>query len=394
MITTNQQNRILETIVGSLELPLSAYETAKSRYEDLGTYLAREGSSCELNDPLVYSQGSFRLGTAIRPLDSDEDYDLDLASCLRSGVSTKTHTQEDLKTAIGRELQSYRTARGIKAPVEEKHRCWRLEYEDGLSFHMDIVPCIPASDASQELLTERMIYSGQTEELSTDVSKRAVDITDDRSPEYASISDAWQISNPEGFARWFESRIQGGETQLLEKGQVEDLPLFARKSPLQRSIQVLKRHRDQMFKEAPDSKPISVIITTLAARVYSGQPSLAPALQAISEELERFSLSGSSIVLNPVNPDENFADRWTMPESSHLYLRENFHAWVAQLRADMETLMSTQDTDFIAESAAKKMGIRASPENFRLALGASSSAAIRTVKSHEIEEGAAKPWGQ
>ena len=107
MITTNQQNRILETIVGSLELPLSAYETAKSRYEDLGTYLAREGSSCELNDPLVYSQGSFRLGTAIRPLDSDEDYDLDLASCLRSGVSTKTHTQEDLKTAIGRELQSY-----------------------------------------------------------------------------------------------------------------------------------------------------------------------------------------------------------------------------------------------------------------------------------------------
>ena len=259
---------------------------------------------------------------------------------------------------------------------------------------MDIVPCIPASDASQELLTERMIYSGQTEELSTDVSKRAVDITDDRSPEYASISDAWQISNPEGFARWFESRIQGGETQLLEKGQVEDLPLFARKSPLQRSIQVLKRHRDQMFKEAPDSKPISVIITTLAARVYSGQPSLAPALQAISEELERFSLSGSSIVLNPVNPDENFADRWTMPESSHLYLRENFHAWVAQLRADMETLMSTQDTDFIAESAAKKMGIRASPENFRLALGASSSAAIRTVKSHEIEEGAAKPWGQ
>jgi hypothetical protein len=35
------------------------------------------------------------------------------------------------------------------------------------------------------------------------------------------------------------------------------------KTPLQQAVQILKRHRDMMFADDPEHKPISVIITTL-----------------------------------------------------------------------------------------------------------------------------------
>ena len=71
-----------------------------------------------------------------------EEYDLDLACSLRDGVTNQSHTKFELKTMIGTELELYRKAIGITSEVDEKHRCWRLDYQDELSFHMDIVPCI------------------------------------------------------------------------------------------------------------------------------------------------------------------------------------------------------------------------------------------------------------
>src|SRR3972149_9507530 len=151
MLTTSQIQTLLESMIEILELPDSAYEKAKDRYDDIGEWLSREESSCAGYNPHIFPQGSFRLGTAIRPLDEREEYDLDLACNLLRGISCNTHSQADLKNLIGGEIKSYRAARGIKAPVKEMHRCWRLEYEDHLSFHIDIVPCIPAVDIRRKL---------------------------------------------------------------------------------------------------------------------------------------------------------------------------------------------------------------------------------------------------
>jgi hypothetical protein len=38
-------------------------------------------------------------------------------------------------------------------------------------------------------------------------------------------------------------------------------------------------HRDRMFENDPDGKPISVIITTLAARAYGGETDVYSALR-------------------------------------------------------------------------------------------------------------------
>lgn len=392
MISSEQKQLLLEKMVELLELPDSAYQKAKDRYEDIGKYLSRDKSACHDNDPHIFSQGSFRLGTAIRPLDENEEYDLDLACNLSKGISYGTHTQADLKQLIGVELESYRKERNIRVPIEEKHRCWRLEYADHLSFHIDIVPCIPEDTSRQRLLIESMVAAGEDRVLSENVTHYAVSITDDRHPQYRQLSHNWNKSNPEGFAKWFESRIQRGSAIILEKAQIDDLPLYKRKSPLQRSIQLLKRHRDQMFKDDPNVKPISVIITTIAAKAYSGKNSIDIALQEILDELKQFSDSGNTVVPNPVNPEENFADRWTMPQYEDLHLRENFTAWVTQVRIDFATLVSSDDTRFIAEHAMQKFSVRPMASELGTLLSLSVAPAIHSAKAHDIPENVTRPW--
>ena len=395
MNSSTQRRKLLEMMVASLEIPESAYETAKKRYEDIGGFLGRGESICFKNDPHVFPQGSFRLGTAIRPLNDNEEYDLDLACSLTEGISTRTHTQADLKKLVGKEIHSYRTARQIKAEPAEKHRCWRLEYEDGMSFHMDIVPSIPEDDVHRQLLTESMIKSGQTRFMSEDVTAYALSITDDRHPNFNRIADDWNVSNPEGYARWFESRMRGENVLLLEKAaQVDSLPLYKRKTSLQQTIQLLKRHRDQMFRKDPEVKPISIIITTLAAAGYSDATSLEEALSGILNTLSAFANSGKSFVPNPVNPEENFADRWMMPEYQHLRLRDNFRSWVTQACADFDALTSSTDTGFIAENVLQKMSVRANAKDIGTLLGFSSSASVHVPKHHEISTNSARPWAK
>lgn len=394
-MTTNDQKRLLlENMTAQLELPESAYEKAKDRYDDIGEWLGRNESLCKDHDPHIFPQGSFRLGTAIHPLDENEAYDLDLACNLRKGINRNSYTQESLKKLVGNEIETYRVARGIKAPKEEKHRCWRLEYQDDLSFHMDIVPCMPADKSRQQYIFESMRKAGEDKFIAESVSRLTVWITDDRHPGYKRICDDWNISNPEGYAKWFEARMNQSRQMILEKAQVDDIPLFKRKTPLQRSIQLLKRHRDQMFKEDKGVKPISIIITTLAARAYKGEPDIESALSNILLQMATFVNSGSSVVLNPVNPEENFADRWTMPQYRHLQLRENFKNWVIQAQIDFDLLGSTDNVSFIIEQTEQKFSVRMTAGDLAKNLGLmQTSILVVTPKAHVISA-PAKPHGE
>src|SRR5437899_2312956 len=151
------RSSIIEEIAGSIDIPDSAYEKAEKRYEDLGEWFGRKESRCHNFDPHIYPQGSFRLGTVIRPVDEDGEYDLDMGCRLRVGVTKATHTQQQLKELVGADLEDYRIARGIEGKREEKHRCWRLKYADTLKFHLDAVPSIPETIAQQRLIQQAII---------------------------------------------------------------------------------------------------------------------------------------------------------------------------------------------------------------------------------------------
>lgn len=395
MITNEQKKVIIDNMIKLLELPDSAYEKARKRYEDLGEWFDREGSVVSGNNPHIFPQGSFRLGTAIRPLDEREEYDLDLACKLRDGISKDRHTQETLKKLIGIELEAYRKARGIKKELESKHRCWRLEYQDDLSFHMDIVPCIPADEVRRKAILESMRKTGSDDIVADSASQTTVSITDDRHEGFKHICSDWNISNPEGYVKWFEYRMNPQQTRiLLEKAQVDDVPLFKKKTSLQRVIQLLKRHRDNWSKDNPDSKPISIIITTLAARAYNGEKDIVTVLGNVLEKMGGLVRPTKPRIPNPVDPDEDFADRWYRADCLHLRLEENFNAWLLQAQKDFQHLTSTTDTEFLCEQMEEKFSLRVNKSELKKQLGVSAATVnIITPKTHTIDpQESARPW--
>lgn len=395
MITNKQKQIVIDSMIQLLELPDSAYDKARKRYEDLGEWFDRNESTVSGNNPHIFPQGSFRLGTAIRPLDESEEYDLDLACKLRDGITKDSHTQETLKNLIGLELEAYRKARGIKNELESKHRCWRLEYQDDLNFHMDIVPCIPADEKRRMAILESIRRTGLDEYVAGAASQTTISITDDRHEGFSHICGDWNISNPEGYAKWFEYRMNPQQTRiLLEMSQVDDVPLFKKKTPLQRVIQILKRHRDNWSKDNPESKPISIIITTLAARAYNGETDIVEALNNVLTKMGGLVNQTRPRVPNPVDPEEDFADRWYRQDCLHLRLEEHFFSWLLQANTDFRHITSTNDTEFLSEQLEEKFSLRVNKMELREQLGISAAIEdIVTPKTHTIDrQDSARPW--
>lgn len=387
-----KRSLLLNNFAQELELPDSVYEKAISRYKDIGDWFDRDNSTLRFNNPHISSQGSFRLGTVIKPVNQNESYDLDLTCNIESGVSKTTHTQKQLKIRVGNELELYRKARGIEAEMEEKHRCWRLEYADTVSFHMDVVPSIPESEITRRGLFESMHRNGVDMDLADSISQLAVAITDNRHVNYPNLTSGWQISNPEGYAKWFESRMTHGQIlTLMEKAQIDSIPIFKRKSVLQRTIQLLKRHRDIMYIANPDSKPISIIITTIVALNYSGEKDLYTALNQALTALHRFAESDSDFVCNPVNPQENFADKWGKAEYLHLNLKQNFKAWVVQAVRDFQYLTSSDDAKRLSDSARKNLSIEMPESKVASLLGLIGNPYIHTSPK-DISNVQTRPW--
>lgn len=390
------KDQIIEALVAVLEIPPGAYDKAHDRYKDLGAWFC-EGPLKD-NNARIHAQGSFRLGTVIRPLHDGEAYDLDVGCRLESGINKHTHTQERLKTLVGDELEAYRKARQIKKELEEKHRCWCLEYADELRFSEDIVPSIPEEMTKQASLAEAMVKHGLTRGLADAVSRHSGNITDNRQANYRSIDPDWRISNSEGYAKWFESRMEIAAglmekvAMMAKQAKVEKLPAWKWKTPLQKAIQLLKRHRDSMFAKSSDYKPISIIITTLAAEAYRGEDNLTSALERILADMDRHILPTTPHVPNPVNPNEDFADKWHEPEYAHLNLEGNFHNWLKQARADFQNIDKLNTEELIHKFTMQKFGLRIPQEDLAKILPLLPSQPAEYQNIHIITEKPARPW--
>ncbi len=343
----------------AINVPDGAYEKAEARYLDLGKWFGRVESHCSSYSPHIYPQGSFRLGTVIRPVGKEGDYDLDVGCRLRMGISKFKHTQKELKNLVGRDLEDYRVARNIESKLKAMHRCWRIAYADDLSFHMDVVPSIPEEATRLGVIKEAMVKEGVEATLAGNVAAHAGLITDDRHPAYSSISDNWLISNSEGYAIWFESRMRQAQ-MLFEKratARLDELPARLWKSPLQQVVQLLKWHREVMFQKNLDSKPISVIITTLAAHAYAGESDVEAALAGILGRMGSFVWESRPRVPNPINPVEDFADKWPNPNYASLKLEENFWKWLKAAKEHFKTLGTTRDPALLEKTASVAFGV-------------------------------------
>lgn len=133
--------RLYDELSSALDVPPSRYREAKERYDAVGAWLDAEDSELRPFRPTIYPQGSFALGTAVRPL-GNGDYDVD-AVCLLEG-SPSSVTQQQLKGLVGRRLK-HPTSRYRKMidPPEGSRRCWTIRYADASRFHLDVLPAIP-----------------------------------------------------------------------------------------------------------------------------------------------------------------------------------------------------------------------------------------------------------
>jgi len=353
------QQALLVKIAGELDITDSSYELAKNRYEDLGKWFSRDESTLRQNRPHIFPQGSFRLGTVIKPINLRADFDLDLSCRLDEGVQKSTHSQYDLKTMVQSELELYRVARNIEEKLKEQKRCWRLNYQGQPGFHLDVVPCIPEQSDRISRVKIAMMESQMTESQATTLANLSVSITDNKRADYRAKTFEWPLSNPEGYAKWFESRM--AMRKLLIEGKiaakVDDLPENTRRTILQKCVQILKRHRDIFFRYKTDHQTISIIITTLAGRAYDGEGNLFEALQNILNKMDALISPVEPRIPNPVNPKEDFADKWKTPDGIALRLEENTRKWIQQAKTDLANLETIQDTKTLKSIVESRFGM-------------------------------------
>jgi len=319
----------LQLLLEELDISDDAYNCADETYRSIGKWLERGESSLSSYSPRIYPQGSFLLGTVTDPVHKDADYDIDLVCELQ--LNKQVLTQRDLKELLGREITAYATANGIAQPHEGR-RCWTLKIKDGSVFHVDILPAVPDSQAYEQLLSLKG-YDSADEVFSASL---AIAITDRTKSNYDVVDPDWLLTNPKGYYLWFKNRmmlqfeaIRKRVAESLNKS-VDEIPDHKIKTPLQRAIQILKRHRDALFRDRPEIKPISIIITTLAARAYDNEESIIEALISIARSMHNFIENHDGVfwVSNPVNPSENFADRWSDDE----LLPQAFRYWISVLQ--------------------------------------------------------------
>lgn len=322
-----------ENLAESLQVPASHRASAERSYHSVGEWLGRANSALRDCQPRIYVQGSFSLDTAIRPITDESEYDID-AVCLLNGLSTSSCSQEQLKRAVGVELTSYAKAHALSNLPEAKRRCWTLNYADSAQFHMDILPSIPNASYVRGMLAKSRYDFQHT------ATETAIAITDQDSPCYRQVAPGWPVSNPEGYAKWFNSRKGIPLSKTHAALSAEPLPDHRARTPLQAAIQIAKRHRDLMFDDTanedvdPDDKPISVILTTLAAHAYQHESTISGALEGILTRMANHveTRQGQCWIANPSYPLENFADRWR----NNPQLQHSFYRWLEQARDDFD----------------------------------------------------------
>jgi hypothetical protein len=286
---TEAESVIKELLVGAardVDLPDELYQRALGAYDGLSSALARDLG--DVGEWRIYTQGSIRLGTVVRPAPAD-DFDLDAVAQLEA--EQDDIAQADLKALVGGSLKRYLGSDDAEqlgvTRLDEWDRCWTLSYAN--QFHFDMLPAVTDPEAHPTGIW---------------VPDRKLNF--------------WQPGDPIGFAEWFFARMRAEfdrrRVELAKQAsvQVDEVPSWQVRTALQRAIQVLKLHRNQFFAKQLDLRPSSIIVTTTAAQSYNGTASVVDTLMNAAQSMAGQILrdGGRYVVPNPVRSDENFAESW------------------------------------------------------------------------------------
>ena len=291
---------LLDGAVEVLDISPDLQQVAVDRYEEVGNWLAEYADfRCD-----IFPQGSFRLGTVVRPATAAGEYDIDLV--FRMHIAKENTSQAQLKADAGALLGGYvgwKEDHGHNhgpTSLHDRRRCWTLEYADH-GFHLDVLPAIPDTEypPSGILLTDKQLFH-------------------------------WQHSDPVKYSIWFRGRSKELQRKLIAAAEarhmnVGEVPEWTVRSTLQRVVQILKWHCMIYFADNTGDRPPSILLTTLAARAYRGETDLITATRSALAGMHAHieTRNGKYWVPNPAHEEENFADKW----NDYPRRRDAFLAW-------------------------------------------------------------------
>lgn len=348
MVNVAQRKEDVLELVSKLDISPSMFEAAKERYTNLGRYLQQKDSSYN-----IYPQGSFALGTVTRPINKPNSFDLDF---IVENMKTKnTITPKEAKLEIKSLLVTNEIYKNRLDPVEYD-KCWTLIYND--EFSMDIVPSVPSD-----------IYN---------TFDTSIEITNKVGDKYE-----WFNSNPKLYIEWFNDindlfKIYSRENQrnrIFKEtsfySSIEEIPEELIRSSLQRTIQIIKRHRDIYYdrRKKTHKKPTSAILTTLSAQIAQKEINksigvfelLTKIVETIEINTKKRSMTyeafdnlygdeynqiqyteGKWYLPNPINSSDNLADTW----NTDYEIVSIFKEWLKQLKKDFGDSLKFSDEAF------------------------------------------------
>ena len=368
MINREQREKDILKLIEGLDIPQSLYEKAIEHYNAVAAFLHKHGIESD-----IYPQGSYSLGTVVRPYKESEDAAYDLDAVCEIKINKSDTTAEEIKKMVGDALKSDGTYR--KMLQEEWDKCWTLEYADvnGIGFSVDIVPAV----AEEDIVLKNNL---ETEGVDFKVYNSQIAITHKDGERYT-----WKTSNPKAYQNWFKklnesfvkaerqrlAKRRDGRLYVLNEATVEKIPETQERSALQRVIQIVKYHADVYYTKGniKEYKSASVIVTTLIALLaQEADPSLEvfSLLSYIVRELEIYGenlsltesvfakryenknvirrIGGQWVLRNPLNPSENLVDSWNQEPRKAQY----FFQWIRILKKDYLTSLDTEDEKFMA----------------------------------------------
>lgn len=377
-MTDSKKKELIEQLAHSLDITPNMYKRSQSVVAGLQSYLNNIDPNI-----IIYKQGSFRLGTIIKPYQKDKygDFDIDLVvQFIDKKINVKPR---DIKAKLGTILKRSNYKLYLE---DEGRRCWTLNYPQAIetsirAFHIDLLPCVDESDFEKSVIKP------------DDLKGTAVAITHITDKQTSPYQYVWKTSNPHGFARWFDS-VNYGKYKIIKTNDrrrvfesnrsifssIDEVGNDYTRSPLQMVIQILKRHRDVMYANTnqEEYKPISIIITTLVGKIVEENTIIEnntyTLLNIILKGLEFYaSLMTLGItsdfsddyktkklitkhivdkkvvwsIKNPANSGENLADKWSKDTT---YVTE-FFRWIKQVQKDLVDILDegNKPEDIIAK---------------------------------------------
>lgn len=340
--TLDIRKKDIKKVIKSLDITPTMFKNAEEKYKNISAFLNKNGLNVDIS-----LQGSFAIGTAIKPYSQgkDKSYDVDVV-CVFDDKTIQSQEARERLLSVLNDSEVYNDK------ITEWPKCFTLDYAKigDYDFSIDLVPTRRKEEKIPETNTNSFYL--------TDILEIAI-----KEEKYD-----WYTINPKGYQKWFcdinskfalynrELRMNnffGNNKHVFAK--VEDIPEYFNKSALQEAIQILKRSRDIYFSKIKDddNKPASIIITTFAALTAKNCPanidSVDLAMRVLNDlklysRKEMYGEITSPIInydgqwkfLNPVNSEDNLLDSWNQNE----LVSKKFFEWVEKAMGDLNEIIS------------------------------------------------------